>query len=188
MANTDPYIGEVALFAGFVPEGWLPCDGRLLAPRNYTALFSLIGFRFGGDGKTTFALPDLRGAVPIGAGAGPGLSSVGLGARVGSNSVALTADQAPHSHLLQRRGVTGYAQKTNIANDNAYLGQLTNEWNTATNQWELVPHFASNTAPDTQFAPDSISQTGGGGAHENRQPFVALMYGIAYDGLFPSRP
>ncbi len=187
MASSEPFIGEIALFGTFVPDGWLPCDGRLVSHNSYPALFALIGYNFGGSGAQ-FALPDLRDVIPVGTGSGPGLTPVQLGTKFGANEVTLTPQQTPHSHRLQRKGATSVAQKTNSIGPNTNLAQVARQYDVPGNQWELVPHFLANTNPNSSLAPQSIAMTGSGVAHENRQPFVALNFGIAIDGHYPPRP
>lgn len=188
MADSEPFIGEIALFAGFVPKGWLPCDGRVVPISSFTALHAVIGDQFGTASPSSFTLPDLRGMVPVGTGAGPGLSPVAAGQTFGTTSAALGTAQAGHSHALQRKSASSFAHKSNAIGPNANLGQLARQYDVLNNKWELVPHFISNTEPDTTMAPGSIGMAGAGQPHENRQPFVAWLFGIAAWGEFPFRP
>jgi len=166
----EPYIAQITLFAGnFAPRGWAFCQGQILPIAQNTALFSLLGTQYGGNGTTTFALPDLRGRVPVGAGQGPGLSNVEVGEVGGLESVTLTQAQMPaHSHLA---GVTQAAQ-------------------TASRPAGKVPSAggAYADAPDgSTFNPAHIQNTGGGQPVPNRPPYLGLNYIIAIQGIFPSR-
>ena len=107
----EPFIGQLMLFGGnFAPRGWAMCDGQLLPIAQYSALFSILGTTYGGDGRTTFALPDLRGRVPMGFGHGPGLSAHGLGSKGGEENVTLTTSQIPsHSHQAMGSNADGNA-------------------------------------------------------------------------------
>jgi microcystin-dependent protein len=168
----EPFLGQIQLFAfGWAPQGWALCDGRLLAISSNTALFSLLGTTYGGDGRTTFALPDLRGRVPLGQGQGPGLSNYDLGEVGGSESVTVTTQQLPsHNH-----GVKGSASATSKSPAG------------------LVPAFdsaaAAYGAPDgTQMAADMTQNTGNGQPVPTLQPFLGACYCIAVEGIYPSRP
>jgi len=169
----DPFIAEVKLFAGnFAPRGWAFCEGQLLPISQNSALFSLIGTTYGGDGRTTFALPDLRGRVAIGPGNGPGLSSYREGQKGGQEHVTLTTNQMPsHNHAI---------------NANSNGGTVSSP----------VGHFLADTSAfDFEYATTANSQmnslmasnAGGSQSHENRQPFLAIYYIIALQGVFPSR-
>lgn len=170
---TEPYIGQVMLFAGnYAPEGWAFCDGTLMSINQYTALFSLIGTYYGGDGQTTFALPDLRGRAPLHFGQGPGLSSYSLGENGGAEMVTLFASQMPaHSHA-----VMGFAGGGTSAEP-------------ASNVWASGPAslYAAGAAADGILNPTVISPSGGSQPHDNMPPFLTLNYCIALEGIFPSR-
>lgn len=166
----DPYLGEIRLFAGnFAPTGWALCNGQLLAISQYTALFSLLGTFYGGNGTSNFALPDLRGRAPMHYDQGPGLSPHVIGEVGGSESVTLTQlEIPPHTHALGAAASVG-----TIASPAAAVPAASSERN-----------FGYAAAADTTMAP-----VGGSGsqAHENRQPFLALNYIIALQGIFPPR-
>lgn len=185
--STDGTIGEIRAFACFVPRNWLPCDGRVLNIRNYTGLFSLIGPAYGGDGKTTFAVPNLNGSVAIGVGPAANGPATARGEKVGLETVVLVQTEVPpHSHALQRKGATAVNQKTDAAGGNANLAQISHVYGTG--QHELAPHLLQNVVPDTTLDSASMSGTMGGQPHENRQPYQVLNYGICVSGIFPSRP
>lgn len=170
----DPFLGEIVLFAGnFAPRGWAFCEGQLLSINQNSALFSILGTTYGGDGRTTFALPDLRGRAPIQAGNGPGLSPYSLGAKGGQETVTLTTNQIPsHNHYINADinvGTTNVPTNHILANTAAF----DDEYSTGT--------------PNTQMNVNAVSHTGGDQSHENRQPFIAMNYIIALQGIFPSR-
>lgn len=172
----DPFLGEIALVAfNFEPIGWAFCNGQLLSIAQNQALFSLLGTTYGGDGVTNFALPDLRSRVPLHFGQGPGLSSYALGQSVGVESVALQTPQIPahtHSYSPQASSQPG---STSTPNGALWAGSASGD--------TLYNSGASNT----NMAPQTLGQTGGGQAHENRQPTLALNYIIALQGIYPSR-
>ncbi len=171
----EPYLGQLMLVPyNFAPRGWAFCNGQLLSIAQNTALFSLIGTFYGGDGIQTFALPDMRGRVPIHQGQGPGLSPYVLAETLGVESVTLLEGQIPaHSH-----GVNATANKGNKASPigsypAADAAGVTAEYN--------------NGAPTGVMNAGVIAATGGGQPHENRQPSLVLSWVIALEGIFPSR-
>ncbi|MEA5448215.1 tail fiber protein [Leptolyngbya sp. CCNP1308] len=170
---SDPFIGEIRMFAGnFAPRGWAFCNGQLMPISQNTALFSLLGTTYGGDGRVTFALPDLRGRVPLHAGQGAGLSDYPLGSRGGVEQVALTTEQLPaHSHAL-------------LASD-ADSDQRTPANHILAMPEETPIYSASN--PTAAMANGAIAPTGSSQPHENRPPYLAMNYIIALFGIFPSR-
>ncbi len=169
----EPFIGEVVMFAGnFAPRGWAFCEGQLLPISNYQALFSILGTTYGGDGRTTFALPDLRGRVPLQPGNGPGLSSYRLGQKGGFEGVRLTQAQMPsHTHQIQGTDARGDQEAPGGAvpakknRDKDYKGG----------------------APDVKMHPNMAAPAGGNQAHENRPPHLAINFIIALQGTYPSR-
>jgi len=165
---SEPFLASIILFAGnFAPRGWAFCNGQILSIAQNTALFSLLGTTYGGNGQTTFALPDLRGRAPLSAGQGPGLASYSLGEVGGVESVTLNSNQIPpHNH----------------AQPAASGQQTTNRPNGAVPARGGV--YAS-TADGALLDPTSL--TGGGQPHDNRSPYLALNYIIALEGIFPSR-
>lgn len=179
---SDAYVGEIKLFAGnFAPRGWHLCDGSLLQINTYQALFSLIGAVYGGDGVTTFALPDLRGRVPVGQGQGMGLSNYSLGAKGGSETVTLTQAHLPvHSHTWQVSTGDG---TTNAPGD-AMLAKPTGTDNPYT-----LYRAASEPGITYSAGPvDMISNAGGNLPHTNVMPSMALYYIICVtDGTYPQQ-
>ncbi len=169
---SEPFIGQVVLFAGnFAPRGWALCQGQLLSISQNTALFSILGTTYGGNGQTTFALPDLRGRVPVGQGPGPGLPATSLGQVGGEAAVTLLSAQMPvHTHAMN---VT-----TNDADSKNPSGRFL--------AGTASPVYASATSGATLNA-NALSSVGGGQAHNNMQPYLGLNYIIALQGVFPSR-
>jgi microcystin-dependent protein len=174
----DPFIGEITMVGfNYAPVGWAFCDGSLLPIQQYQALFSLIGTTYGGDGQTTFALPNLRGRVPIHAGQGAGLSSRALGTTGGEENVTLQPSQLPaHTHPL----VANQAAATTTSLKDAQPFQ------------SPQPIYGTGTPVklNAQSITPSITSAGGGNqqAHENRQPYLVLNFIIALEGVYPSRP
>lgn len=176
----DAFLGEIRLFAGsFAPDRWLACEGQLLPISRYTALFSLLGVNYGGDGKTVFALPDLRGRVPIGQGQGPGLTPRSVGESGGAASVALDQQQMA-AHMHRALGVAGKGT-TNSPKD-AVWAQY------STGSRPPTPALLYGPTGDVALSPTALQQTGAGAAHNNMQPFMPLRFIICYDGEFPPRP
>lgn len=169
----DPFIAEIRVFPyNFAPRGWLACDGQLLSIAQNTALFSLLGTTYGGDGRSTFGLPDLRGRLPMGTGQGPGLSLRELGQQVGTEAVTLTTAQMPsHNHGLR---ATSSANTGNPSG--AALANVATSGSVYRTPGKLAPSGSS------------LASTGGGLSHENRQPALAFTFCIATQGIFPPRP
>lgn len=174
---SEPFIAEVRIFAGnFAPRGWAFCDGQLLPIAQNTALFSLIGTTYGGDGRTTTALPNLQDRSPMHPGRGPGLTSRRLGENVGSETVTLTESQMPaHSHIL--RGGTG----------GGVPGAPTNISAIDTSRAGLTAYQSNISSNLVNLASESLAVTGGGQPHTNVQPYLTLNFIIALQGLYPSR-
>lgn len=174
---TTPYLGEIQLFGfNFAPRGWALCNGALLPISQYTALFSLIGTSYGGDGKSTFQLPNLAGRAVCSQGAGPGLTLRTTGESFGDNGVALIQGEMPmHGHAMN---VFNQPDTTKRAAAPASGYALIPPQNTNA----FVPSATANAA----LPPNTIGVTGNGLAHENRQPFMALNFCIALSGVFPS--
>jgi microcystin-dependent protein len=175
---SEPFIAEIKIFAGsFAPRNWAFCDGQLLPISQHTALFSLIGATYGGDGRTTTALPDLRGRAPMHAGNGPGLSQRRLGQKGGEETATLSESQMPaHSHSVD----TGNAPASSFVADNN--SSLTRS----------VGGFAYNDDPSQPLSPlheTSLSEVGADSVtpHQNMQPYLAMYFIIALTGIYPSR-
>lgn len=158
-----------------IPIDFLPCDGRLLGVRQYTALFSIIGTKFGGDGQNTFALPDLRGRVVVGSGQQPGGTDFAVGASGGAETVALTLSQMPaHGHFVYANGNSGAPSASTGVN---------NLFGTPASSVKMYNAEAANTVLNRS----SVTTTGAGTAHENMQPFQVVNYIICTMGLYPDR-
>ena len=178
----DQFIGEIRVFPyNFAPRGWMWCNGQLLAISSNTALFSIIGTIYGGDGRTTFALPDLMGRVVPGVGQGPGLSFWDPGQTDGENQVTLLETEMPaHSHMLTGLNTSG---ATGTPDENSFLAKDVRGGGGTVN-------YMNNTeglVPDTMMSPLAVTPSGGSQAHENRQPYLAFNFCIAVDGIFPPR-
>lgn len=174
---SEPFIAEIRIFAGnFAPRGWAFCNGQLLPISQNTALFSLIGTTYGGDGRTTLALPNLQGRAPMHPGRGPGLTSRRLGEQGGSETVTLSAAQMPaHNHTVNTlTGPPGAGAPADAVFARAQFG--------GTGQVYANPD--SNMTP---LSTQTLTPAGGGQAHNNMQPFLVLNFIIALVGLYPSR-
>ncbi len=172
----DPFIGEIRPFAfNFAPRGWATCDGQLMIITQNTALFSLLGVRYGGDGKTTFGLPNLKARVAVGAGAGPGLTPRSLGDVDGVETVTLMRSQIPvHKHEL---GAAGSRGPVNTPSTSAVL-------NTSAGS----PAY-STAAPTTPLSDTALSTAEGHSQpHENLMPYLSVNFCIALSGIYPQRP
>jgi len=166
----QPYVGEIRMFAGnFAPAGWMFCEGQLLPISEYETLFNLIGTTYGGDGQSTFALPDLRGRVPVHFGNGYTLAETG-----GVETVTLTASQIPaHSHA--------FLATNNPATSNALANQVFGTTSAST----ITPY--GTDAPTTALNPNSIGSIGGSQPHTNFQPYLCVDFIISLFGIFPSQ-
>lgn len=167
---SDQYVGEIRMFSGnYAPIGWLLCNGQQLSISQYEVLYTLIGTTYGGDGRTTFAVPDLRGRVPVHMGTG-----YVLGQKAGTEQVTLDETQLPaHTHVANASNVVG----TSASPANAV-------WATSSNT-AVQPY--STTAPNTTMNPEAISSVGGSQPHDNMMPFLAVSFIIATEGVFPSQ-
>ncbi|MCX4248096.1 phage tail protein [Paraliomyxa miuraensis] len=168
----EPFIGQIIMFAGnFAPRGWALCDGQLLPISQNQALFSILGTTYGGDGRTTFALPDLRGRASLHAGSGPGLTPRSLGQKSGEETVTLTVNQMPsHGHVVNAADTMANVRSPS----NAVLAQE------ATGAYQ-------NGRTDVTMNPAMIGNSGGSQPHDNMQPYLVVNYIIALEGIFPSR-
>ena len=169
----DPFVAEIRIFPfNFAPKGWAWCNGQLMPLSQNTALFSLLGTTYGGDGKSTFALPDLEGRAPMHPGQGPGLSLHDLGETSGSETVTLLESEMPaHSHALR------------ASLDDANLAIPTSGRTLAKGSANL--YLASN--PNAQMAFQGLAPAGGDQPHNNMQPYLTLYFNIALQGVFPPR-
>lgn len=170
----EPYLGEIRWFAGnFAPRGWAFCDGQLLPISQNEALFSLLGTIYGGDGRTTFALPDMRGRVSMHFGAGPGLTNRPIGGKGGSEEVSVGISSIPgHSHDLHADDTGG----DNVKPDARYIAGGTR-----------FRMFSDSTGPLSSMDSEAVTATGGNQAHNNIQPNIVANCIIALQGLYPSR-
>ena len=167
---SDPFLGEIRPFGGnFAPRGWALCDGQLLSIAQYSALFSLLGTSYGGDGIRTFGLPNLQGNAPMHWGSGPGLTPRTIGETGGSQNVTLTQGTMPgHNHAVIASGST--ADQTSP-------------------QGNVLADVSIYAAPPlaAQLTPGSVTPTGGSQPHNNMQPYLAVTFIIALQGIFPAR-
>ena len=174
---SEPFTAEIRIFAGsFAPRGWAFCDGQLLPIDQNTALFSLIGTTYGGDGRTTTALPNMQGRAPMHPGRGPGLTARRLGQKGGVTDVTLTDAQVPaHTH-----SVNGSSEEAEFDGMSSPAGALVG---TVEGGSEA---YGAATSLQT-LSSSAVSNTGGGHAHNNLQPFLTMNFIIALTGLYPSR-
>jgi len=175
---TDPFLAEIRMFAGnFAPRGWALCDGQLIPISQNTALFALLGTTYGGDGKTTFALPNLMGTAPMQQGQGPGLSDRFLGETGGVPYVTLLTSEIP-AHTHQVNAVDAGGDVTTPGN--AY-------WASAT-IGRVGTNMYSNATPNQMMNPMTTAITGGSQPHNNMPPYLCVTFIIALQGIFPQRP
>jgi microcystin-dependent protein len=170
----DPFVAEIRIFGFyFPPKGWAFCNGQLLPISQNTALFSLLGTQFGGDGKSTFGLPNLQGSVPVHQGQGQGLSQYFIGQTGGTETVTLLETEIPvHNHSM---------------NANSSLGDNPNPSDHSLARYQNA--YQSNTTQNlTQMALQMLTITGGSQPHNNLQPYLVLNFCIAMQGVFPARP
>ena len=173
----EPFMGEIRMFGGnYAPRGWALCDGQLMGTGQNDALFSLLGTVYGGDGRTTFGLPDLRGRIPIHQGQGPGLPNYKLGHKAGAEKVKLSADEVPsHNHDLVASNQLGNAQSPT----NHTMARLAGGSGYKT---------ASTVTLRPTMAGDAIAaHVGGGKSHNNMMPYLCVNFIIALFGIYPSR-
>jgi microcystin-dependent protein len=169
-----PYIGEIRIFSGtFAPVDWALCNGQLLAISQYDALYSLIGTTYGGDGQNTFGLPDLQGRVPVHQGQGAGLSNYVIGQKAGVETVTLTSAQlAMHSH----------AAMGSSASSNLQSNPAGNTWAVNTDQ-----SFGPGTSANATMNLASIGNSGNSQPHDNMDPYLAITFIIALQGVYPTQ-
>jgi microcystin-dependent protein len=180
---SNPFISMIEAFGfNFAPRGWALCAGQTLPINQNQALFSLLGTTFGGDGRTTFNLPDLRGRLALGFGQGAGLSPHDLGAASGEEAHQLLSSEVPsHAHTLNATN-NSQSNGTNVPSGSVLMGS---GYGIEANNPE--ENIYSNTAPTVAMAASAVGAAGGGGPHENRMPFLTINYCIALQGIFPSR-
>ena len=170
---SEPYLGEIRMVGfNFAPRGWAMCNGQLVSIAQNSALFALVGTIYGGDGQSTFALPDLRGRLPLHQGQGPGLSSYVIGESTGVESVTLISTQLPmHQHgvVVARDGTRTSSPSGNLL---------------ASGEADVYTH---DTGSAVQMSPQEITLAGGSQAHPNLQPYLCVNFVIALEGIFPSR-
>jgi microcystin-dependent protein len=174
----DPFVAEIRIFAfNFAPTGWATCNGQLLPISQNTALFSLLGTTYGGDGKSTFALPDLQGSAPMHPGQGPGLSQHFLGEQSGQQFVTLIQSEMPfHTHNVQ-------ADALDVGDNHVPTPNLV-----LASSGGVFAYIPSSPAPAlVQANLNGISIAGGSLPHNNMQPYLTLLYCIALQGIFPPR-
>jgi microcystin-dependent protein len=171
----DPFVAEIRIFPfNFAPTGWAFCDGQLMPISQNTALFALLGTTYGGDGKSTFALPNLQGSAPMQPDQGPGLSDYDLGQVGGSETVTLLQSEIP-AHTHQMRAATQDPANVKLVNPNASFGIS-----------QGGPVYQDTG--DVQLAPEALSPAGGSLPHNNMMPYLTLTFCIALQGVFPPRP
>ncbi len=170
---SDPYLGQMIMFGGnYVIRGWALCNGALLRVDQHDALFSLLGTTYGGDGRTTFGLPDMRGRVPLHQGSGPGLTPRQIGQRFGQEHVHLEANEMPsHTHTFNAEKLGAL----NLGPADALIAEPSN-----------TNIYGTGTPPDTLDA-SAIGDSGGGGSHPNVMPFQCITFLIALTGIYPPR-
>ncbi len=171
---SDPFVAEIRMFAGnFSPKGWAFCNGQLLPISQNTALFSLLGTFYGGDGKSTFALPNLQDSAPMHQGHGTGLSDRFLGEQAGEDAVTLLISEMPsHNHVAQAKSSLGNSQTPALQT-----------WGGSAIAKQYV-----NTTPNTPMSPLALAVTGSSFPHNNLQPYLMVTFIIALQGVFPARP
>jgi len=175
---SDQFVAEIRIFGGnFAPLGWAFCNGQLLPIAQNTALFSLLGTNFGGNGTSTFGLPNLQGAAPLGMGQGPGLTNRAIGQTGGEPTVTLLSTQTPaHNHNAQAAATGGTDSPTGTV------------WGEAREGKTPVHLYApSNAGTNVAMNASVLSPVGGGQPHNNLQPYLVLTFIIAQQGIYPSR-
>ncbi len=175
---SQPFVGEIRMFGfGRTPNGWQACDGSLLSIAEYEILFTLIGTTYGGDGQSTFAVPDLRGRLPIHQGQGPGMSNYVIGQMSGTETVTLITQQMPaHNHTVL---ATNAEATTGTPSTAVITGTVSNETLYVTDLTGANPFV---------MAPVTVSIAGGNQPHENTMPTLTVQYCIAWAGIYPSQP
>jgi len=173
----DPFVAEIRILPfNFAPRGWATCDGQLLPLSQNTALFSLLGTTYGGNGLNNFALPNLQGSAALHPGQGPGLSLRDLGEQSGVQTVTLiTAEMPAHTHVVNAKASGGTASPTGFV------------WGTSNAQKLAANFYAPAAASPVNMHPGALSNSGGGLPHNNMMPYLTLNFCIALQGIFPQR-
>lgn len=176
---TEPYVGQITQFGfNYPPYQWAFCDGTIIQIQQNTALYALLGTAYGGDGKTTFALPDFRGRVVAAQGAGPGLTPRVMGQSDGRSAVILTQAEMPrHTHPFNLFGQNIPTERHTVPQANDVMSPPTATGTTA--------FISDDQGSNTTLSPQLLGVTGGTAAHENRQPYLAINFSIALYGVFP---
>jgi microcystin-dependent protein len=183
---SNQFLAEIRIVPfQFAPQGWAFCDGQILPLSQNTALFSLLGTTYGGDGKSNFALPNLQGMAPMQQGQGPGLSLRDLGESSGVPNVTLIQSEIPvHTHTLQATVTTGTSASPSNTNELAFANAAGGKQGGGS----VVNYYSTNTgSPNAILNPAGISVAGGSLPHNNMMPFLVLNYIIALQGVFPAR-
>ncbi|QWT18981.1 tail fiber protein [Bacillus sp. NP157] len=175
---TTPYLGEIQLFGfNYAPQGWAQCEGQTLPLSQFSALYTLLGVQYGGNGTSNFMLPNFSNRTPASQGRGPGLTPRSVGDTVGENSVTLLATEMPaHGHGVLIYNQSDNSKRTGTPVNGAYLS---NPHSSSTKPYAPLPG-------NTLLAPQTLGVSGGNQPHENRQPFLALNFCIALEGVYPS--
>ena len=178
---SDPFVAEIRIFPfNFAPRGWAYCDGQLLPLSQNTALFSLLGTTYGGDGRSTFALPNFQDSVPMHPGQGPGLTLHDLGETGGSDTVTLLQSEIPsHSHSLMVKG--------GPADSASPTGEVLAEPFRQVGPVRVKANLFSDQPANVNLSPSAVGTAGGGQPHNNLQPYLTLNFCIALQGVYPSR-
>jgi microcystin-dependent protein len=181
MAMSSPFVSEITIFAfQFAPSGWALCQGQLLPLSQNTALFSLLGTTYGGNGTSNFALPDLRDQTAVAFGQGAGLSNYQQGEQVGAATVTLLTTEMPfHNHF--------WNATTDRATATAANGNVTATGAAGSPQQPTVGKFYSTNTPNQAMAPNELTSSGSSNPHNNMQPYLTLNFCIAMQGVFPPR-
>ena len=182
---SEPFIAEVRIWANnFAPRGWAYCNGQLLSIQQYSAVYSLLGTTFGGNGQTTFGVPNLTGRAPMGQGNAPDLTPRHLGETDGYPNVVLNQTQMPaHNHSVMVNDAIGATDTPN----GTYLAQGEATIKLPRGQTEERPQPIYNGSADSVMDQHAVTVAGSGGGHQNMQPFLAINFCIALDGVYPPR-